>query len=352
MRMIVGADDLLAGREATLRFALHHDGHTETEFSPRDGAALHLTVVRADLRDYQHIHPELDAARGEFSVRLTFPRAGPFSLLADVTPRDGEPTIVRQEVTVGGGEVTLRPRAVDDGPREAGGYTVTPEVASPLVSGVDLMLLSTVTKGGEPVADLKSTSDGARGSAIILREGTLEVVRAQPADRGGHGGMLNLERNQIAFATKLPQPGRYVVFQELRPEGTPITVANVYDVVAPPEGAAAEQPPDAMTHEMGDGSTMTGAMQTIRVEAYQWGFEPSTIRVKQGTNVQLLLTTRDVPHGFNLLDFDVAATILPGQTATATFVADKRGTFTFGCDVACGTGHPKMQESGGTLIVE
>jgi len=122
--------------------------------------------------------------------------------------------------------------------------------------------------------------------------------------------------------------------------------------VALPEGAAAEQPPDAMTHEMGDGSPMTGTMQTIRVEAYQWGFEPSTIRVKQGTNVQVLLTTRDVPHGFNLVDFDVAATILPGQTATATFVADTRGTFTFGCDIACGTGHPKMQESGGTLIVE
>lgn len=347
---IAGADGLQAGQETTLRFALQHDGLTETEFTSVQGAQLHLTVVRTDLRDYQHLHPDLDAASHEFRTRLSFPEAGPFVLLADVTPRDQPPVVVRQDVTVGGGKVTLRSRAVDDGPRDAGGYTVTPEVASPLVSGVDLMLISTVTKGGEPVGSLQALA-GARGQAVILREGTLDLVRAEPATSGGHGGMLNLDKNQVAFAARIPQPGRYVVFQELRPEGTPITVASVYDVIAPPYGAAAEQPPDAMTHEMGNGSTMSGAMPTIRVEAFQWGFEPSTIRVKRGTHVQLLLTTRDVTHGFSLSEFDVSQNILPGQTATVTFVADKRGTYTFGCDVACGTGHQEMQQAG-TLIVE
>jgi len=351
MRVISGADRPQAGQETTLRFALQRDGQTETEFTPVEGVALHLTVVRADLRDYQHLHPDRDASSGEFRARVTFPEAGPFVLLADITPLGGAPTIVRQDVTVGGDEATLTPRAVDDGPRDASGYTVTPEVSSPLVSGVDLMLISTVTKRGEPVAGLQSLSDGARGYALFLREGTLDVVRTQPATSGGHGGMLNLDSNQVAFAAKIPQPGRYVVFQEYRPEGTPITVANVYDVIAPPSGAAAEQPPDEMTHEMDDGSAMSGAMRTIPVEAFQWGFEPATIRVKQGTHVQLLLTTRDVTHGFSLSEFDVSQNILPGQTATVSFVADKRGTYTFGCDVACGTGHQDMQQAG-TLIVE
>lgn len=349
MRVVSGADSLQAGQETTLRFALQHDGHTEIGFTPVEGAALHLTVVRTDLRDYQHLHPVLDGSKSEFSVTLTFPRAGPYALLADVTPRDGKPTTVRQDVTVGGSDAPLAPRAVDDGPRDVGGYTVTPAVESPLVSGVDLMLISSVTKDGEPV-DLQEVS-GARGYAVLLREGTLDLVRAEPATSGGHGGMLNLDRNQVAFAARIPQPGRYVVFSEFRPEGVPITVANVYDVIPPPDGAAAEQPPDAMTHEMGNGSTMSGTMQTIRVVAFQWGFEPSTIRVKQGTHVQLQLTTRDVTHGFSLSEFDVFQNILPGQITTVEFVADERGTYTFGCDIACGTGHQGMQQAG-TLIVE
>lgn len=351
MNLLSDPSEISVGVETTLTFTLQHDGIAESKFTPDEGAALHLTVVRTDLRDYQHLHPNLDATTSEFSVKLTFPRAGPYSLLTDVTPRDGKPTVVRQDVTVGWNDAPLAPRTVDDGPREASGYTVTPGVASPLISGVDLMLISTVTKGDTPVEDLQSVSDGARGRAVLLREGTLDLVRAQPATSGGHGGMLNLDKNQVAFAAKIPQPGRYVVFQEFRPAGTPITVANVYDVIAAPNGANTVQPPDAMTHEMGDGSAMTGAMQTVRVEAFQWGFEPATIRVKQGTHVQLVLTTRDVPHGFSLSAFDVSKNILPGQTATVTFVADKRGTYTFGCDVACGTGHQEMQQAG-TLVVE
>lgn len=88
------------------------------------------------------------------------------------------------------------------------------------------------------------------------------------------------------------------------------------------------------------------------MEAFQWGFNPDVIRVKDGTRLVIHLTTRDVAHGFNVSEFDVSETILPGKTTTTTFVADRKGTFSFGCDIACGTGHPDMAERGGRLIVE
>jgi heme/copper-type cytochrome/quinol oxidase subunit 2 len=203
------------------------------------------------------------------------------------------------------------------------------------------MFIFGITKDGKPVTDLQNYL-GAKGHAVILKEGTLDYIHAHPSDHGGgHGGMVMPGPGEVIFMASLLTPGRYRVFQQYRPEGHLITVANTYEVVAPPS--------DISTDTSAEGDFPT---QEFSVEAFQWGFSPNVIRVKEGTRLMLHLTTRDVPHGFSLADFDVSETILPGKTTIASFVADKNGTFTFGCDIACGSGHPGMAKSGGTLIVE
>lgn len=87
---------------------------------------------------------------------------------------------------------------------------------------------------------------------------------------------------------------------------------------------------------------------TVNVTAFQWGYNPDTITVRQGDNVTLYLTSNDVTHGFELDAFGVNAVITPGQTTTVNFIANKPGTYTFYCSVFCGSGHPTMR---GTLIV-
>src|SRR3989344_2684107 len=42
---------------------------------------------------------------------------------------------------------------------------------------------------------------------------------------------------------------------------------------------------------------------TINMKARKWEFEPSTITVKKGDKVKLLITGEDVKHGFKLTDF-------------------------------------------------
>jgi cytochrome c oxidase subunit II len=59
-------------------------------------------------------------------------------------------------------------------------------------------------------------------------------------------------------------------------------------------------------------------------------------------------TTADVLMGFSAPDFDVRADIIPGRVATVRLVPDKVGTFTFLCDVFCGSGHETMH---GTITV-
>ena len=86
----------------------------------------------------------------------------------------------------------------------------------------------------------------------------------------------------------------------------------------------------------------------IKVVAKKFEFVPGEIHVKQGETVALQFTAPEVPMGFNLADFKLRADLMPGKVTTVELTPDKAGTFTFLCDVFCGTGHEEMS---GTLIV-
>ena len=88
--------------------------------------------------------------------------------------------------------------------------------------------------------------------------------------------------------------------------------------------------------------------KVIKIVSKRFDYAPSHLTLKKGVPVVLELTTRDVFMGFNLPDFNVRADIVPEKVTRVTFVPDKTGTFTFLCDVFCGTGHEQMQ---GTLTV-
>jgi len=87
----------------------------------------------------------------------------------------------------------------------------------------------------------------------------------------------------------------------------------------------------------------------IDMTAKKWDFTPSTITVKEGSEVKLNIRSVDVTHGFRIAEFGVSETLIPGKTVTAEFTADKKGTYTFFCTVFCGSGHSGMR---GQLVVE
>ena len=88
--------------------------------------------------------------------------------------------------------------------------------------------------------------------------------------------------------------------------------------------------------------------RVIKVVAKKFEFVPGEIHVKQGETVTLQFTAPEVPMGFNLADFNVRVDIVPGKVATLQLTPDKTGSFTFLCDVFCGSGHEDMN---GTLVV-
>jgi cytochrome c oxidase subunit II len=88
--------------------------------------------------------------------------------------------------------------------------------------------------------------------------------------------------------------------------------------------------------------------RVIRIVAKKFVYVPNEIHVKQGETVVLQLSAPEVPMGFSLPDFAMRADVVPGKPASVQLTADRAGSFTFLCDVFCGTGHEDMS---GMLVV-
>src|SRR5215216_2889576 len=82
--------------------------------------------------------------------------------------------------------------------------------------------------------------------------------------------------------------------------------------------------------------------RTFRVDARQFAYSPSELKVNAGDTVTLQLVSNDVVHGLYVDGYDISVEADPGQTATITFTAEKSGSFRFRCNVTCGAMHPFM----------
>jgi heme/copper-type cytochrome/quinol oxidase subunit 2 len=89
-------------------------------------------------------------------------------------------------------------------------------------------------------------------------------------------------------------------------------------------------------------STTTPQARTFRVDARQFAYSPSELRVNPGDTVTLELVSVDVVHGIYIDSYDISVEADPGQIQTLTFIADKSGSFRFRCNVTCGAMHPFM----------
>lgn len=334
------------GAERPLTFHLMQRGMALTQFDVTHEKVLHLIVVRNDLQHFQHMHPDLDPTTGLFTVPLTLPAEGTYAMYADFQPSGGTVTVLRKELAAGGPS-TPTELSVDDSAQASGAYAVTPGLLSPIPAGVQTMLTYRIDKDGRPVGDLQNYL-GAKGHAVMIKERTLEYYHTHPSDMTmAHGGAVEAPGpGEVHFQTEALAPGRYKVFAQFRPEGNLITVANVYEVTPTPEG---------IDLDVGHGEDHTAAepaAREIRIEAFQYGYAPSDVRVKVGEPLEFVLSSRDVAHSFSVEGLGLNATILPDKETRLAFTPEQPGRYRFGCDVYCGEGHLDMSAEGGTLIVE
>jgi len=84
--------------------------------------------------------------------------------------------------------------------------------------------------------------------------------------------------------------------------------------------------------------------KVVEVRAERFSFNPSEIRVKAGTTLEIRLTSEDTMHGFRIVGTDVDIELPKRGRGTATVVfAPAAGRYVFECSQLCGAGHDFMR---------
>ena len=227
---------------------------------------LHLIVVRKDLGDFQHLHPE-QQADGMMTVQARFPTAGEYLVFADFTPEGAGQQVARQTITVAGDAPTAETLTPDAGQPKADGdvqATVALQPAQLAPKAMSMLTFNlTNAKTGKPVADLKPYL-GAMGHAVILSQDGQDFLHAHPAEHGaghgagteqhgggaheghgghdahagkdahsGHGGMATAP-SSVMFHTEFPRAGLYKVWGQFNAGGKVRTVSFVVPVGTTP----------------------------------------------------------------------------------------------------------------------
>lgn len=205
---------------------LAKDGHpfTAKDLGVEFGSRLYLILVRDDLSEFFHLHPE--EQDGLWTVYADIPEeGGVYYAYIDIAPIGGERVILRSTLAIGidpvlGNKVpepSLNAAAFDNPFR----LSLVPEK---LVAGEDIPLEFLLTKDGIPFNDIEPwpAPDGPYGHIVILNQKDLNVYvhghAFDPPDQG-----------KITFTgTRFPFPGRYTLFVDLSMEGSvhafPITI--------------------------------------------------------------------------------------------------------------------------------
>jgi cytochrome c oxidase subunit 2 len=80
-----------------------------------------------------------------------------------------------------------------------------------------------------------------------------------------------------------------------------------------------------------------------------WSFVPNEIRIPAGSEVTFYVTSRDVQHGFKIVDTNINLMVLPGQVGKLKATFDEPGVYNVICHEYCGTLHHTMYAQ---IIVE
>ena len=77
--------------------------------------------------------------------------------------------------------------------------------------------------------------------------------------------------------------------------------------------------------------------------AKMWSFEPATIYIPEGSDVDFFITSQDVVHGFNISQKNVNLMAIYGAVGKSTVHFAEPGVYKIICHEYCGIGHQFMQ---------
>lgn len=235
--LLPSTGDVVAGKPVTLAFTVRDaKGNLVRELPHVHEKPMHLLVISKDLRDFFHLHPELQAD-GSYRVEHTFPSGGDYTLFIDYTPKGAPQVVDRIPLTVKGAPRAAAALQADTtSTRTVDGLRVTMTPSKPPRPGEGVVLQFAVVdeKTGRPAADLEPYL-GAMAHFVILSEDSKDFLHAHPLEEKPTGD------GRVSAHTTFPRAGLYKAWVQLQRDGKVITVPFVLNVPGAPANPAPAQ---------------------------------------------------------------------------------------------------------------
>src|SRR5581483_748591 len=210
-------------------------GEVFKDFEVAHEKIMHFLLVRKDLQNFQHLHPDFNQATGEFTVDITFPTEGPYRLFPDFTPGVDNPqklpVTVYHDIDVEDmSKYKAQAATPDTQPKKSfGEYQVAYALPINLTKQQEVTYVLTIERNGKAVTDLQQYL-GAMGHSVILKEGTLDFIHTHAGEIGTSGmehgsmGTNSATGPNINFTTTFPESGVYKIFTQFQHQGKVNTV--------------------------------------------------------------------------------------------------------------------------------
>jgi hypothetical protein len=174
----VESQEISAGKNSNIRFRISRGGDSITDFVTAHEKLLHMVIVRDDLTNYQHLHPEL-GSDGYFTTSVKFATAGNYRIVTDFTIQEGMTAanyVLGTDIIIKGD--VAKPTALPAATNlvTVDGYKVT--LSGTMSASEHGMLMATITKNGLPVNFENYL--GAFGHLVAIRQGDFAYAHMHP----------------------------------------------------------------------------------------------------------------------------------------------------------------------------
>lgn len=211
-------------KKATIKYKIKNDrGEILKNYETVHEKIMHFIVVRKDLQNFQHLHPEFNQSTGEFTVDITFPTNGSYRIFPDFTPSKDNPQKLPVTVyhDINAGDMnTYKDQSVvlDTSPKKTiGEYQITYNLPLEIMMRNEISYSLTIEKNGQQVRDLENYL-GALGHSVILKEGSLNFIHTHAEENDASRGP------EIKFSTSFQEEGVYKIFTQFQHMNKVLTV--------------------------------------------------------------------------------------------------------------------------------
>jgi hypothetical protein len=220
-------------------FSDHKTQKLITDYELYHEKKMHVIVVSKDLRDFQHLHPDMDQA-GMFNVNMDLPRATTYKIYVDARSKSQGWINENAEVIVRDPEVVAQhndPKTAPPAPPLDPPNLVVNDKEVLSIEGKKISLSATNLIVGKEAnlqftfQDATSGADitdlqpylGSPGHVIILSEDASEYIHTHPIDDSERGPKTN-------FSAVFEKEGKYKLWGEFQHKGKRFVVPYVIEV--------------------------------------------------------------------------------------------------------------------------